>query len=67
MSDFYFRNKFLIRKASLVFILLSALFFPDDTYKYVLVGMGTGICILNLRQEFVNRNFRKQNEKETHF
>jgi len=47
-----------------VFILLSTLFFPDDIYKYVLVGMGTGMCILNLRQEFVYRNNIKSKEKK---
>lgn len=67
MKNFYFRNRFIMRNVVLMFILLSTLFFPDDLYKYVLVGMGIGMCILNLRQEFVNRNFKRQNEKETHF
>lgn len=60
-------DKFIVRNLILIFILIISCFLPDSLGKYLLAGMGVGLVVLNIRMEFINRNYNKQNEKEAHF
>ena len=60
-------DRFIARNLILIFILIIPCFLTDNLFKYIFVGMGVALVILNLRIEFVNRNYNKSNEKETHF
>jgi len=53
MKTFFTSRHLVIRNVMIIFILIYSLFFPDNTAKYILIGMGVIMAILNLRQEYV--------------
>jgi len=59
MKTFSTGSHFVIRNVMIIFILIYSLFFPDNTAKYILIGMGVIMAILNLRQEYVSKNYEK--------
>jgi len=51
-------DKFITRNLAIIFVLIYSLFFPNNLFKYIFVGMWVILMILNLREEFVKRNYK---------